>query len=64
MEYSTIVLLDYIEDTLANNGLPESWLECDSNNVTWIKKKYVKHKKKLHASWKMVGPSVHQGVKI
>ena len=50
VEYSTISLLYYFEDTLANMGLPESWLEWPLNNVTkfengcikreldWIKK--------------------------
>ena len=35
-------MLDYFEDTLANVGLPEDLLECDSDNVTQIENKYVK----------------------
>ena len=41
MEYSTISILDYFEDTLDNVGLPEAWLEWYSNNETQIKNKYV-----------------------
>ena len=33
MEYSTIPMLDYFEDTLENMGLPEALLEWDSNDV-------------------------------
>ena len=36
MEYSTISVLDYFIDTMANLGLPEAWLEWDSNDVAWI----------------------------
>ena len=43
MEYSTILVLEYFEDTLANVGLPEAWLKCDSNCVTQIENKYVRH---------------------
>ena len=42
MEFSTISILDYLEDILANVGLPEAWLEWDSNDVTQIKDKSVK----------------------
>ena len=41
VEYSTISVLEYFGDTLANVGLPEAWLECDSNFVTRIKNKYI-----------------------
>ena len=34
--------MDYFEYTLANVGLPEAWLEWDSNDVTQIKDKSVK----------------------
>ena len=44
MEYSTISMLDYFEETLANVRLPESWPECDLNDVTRIKNKYIKRK--------------------
>ena len=43
MEYSTISMLDYFKDTLANVGLPEVWLEWDSNDMTPIENKCVKH---------------------
>ena len=36
VEYSTISMLDSFKDTLANMGLPEAWLVCDSNYVTQI----------------------------
>ena len=36
MEYSTISMLGYFEDTLSNMGLPEALLDCDSNDVTQI----------------------------
>ena len=42
MEYSTISVLEYYEDTLANVGLPEAWLRCDSNCVTRVENKYVR----------------------
>ena len=42
VEYSTISLLGYFGDTLANVGLPESSLECDSNFMTRIENKYVR----------------------
>ena len=41
MEYSTISMLDYFEDTLANVGLPEAWMGWYSNGVTRIGKKIV-----------------------
>ena len=47
VEYSTISVLEYFEDTLANVGLPEARLKCDSNYVTQVKNKYVKHKLNL-----------------
>ena len=34
-------MLDYFEDTLENLGLPEAWLELDSNCVTRIEDKIV-----------------------
>ena len=43
VEYSTISMLDYFEDNLANVVLPEAWLECDSNDVTRIENNCVKH---------------------
>ena len=43
MEYSTISVLEYFKDTLANEGLPEDLLNCDSNFVTWIENKYIRH---------------------
>ena len=42
-EYSIISLLGYFEYTLDNVGLPEAWLEQDSNDVTKIENKCVKH---------------------
>ena len=42
MDYSTVLMLDYLEDTLTNVELPEVLLECDSNNVTQINNKCVK----------------------
>ena len=42
VEYSTISTVDYFEDTLANVGLPEAWLEWYSNDVTQIKNKSIK----------------------
>ena len=42
VEYSTISVLEYFEDTLANVGLPEAWLRCDSNCVTRVENKYVR----------------------
>ena len=42
VKYSTISVLEYFEDTLANMGLPEALLECDSNRVTRVKNKYVR----------------------
>ena len=44
LEYYTISMLNYFEGTLANVGLPEDWLECDSNDVTQIENNYVKRK--------------------
>ena len=41
VEYSTISVLEYFEDTLTNVGLPESWLGWDSNYVTRIENKYI-----------------------
>ena len=41
LEYSTILLLNYFQDTLAYVGIPEAWLEFDPNDVTLIKTKYV-----------------------
>ena len=35
-------MLDYFKEILANMGLPEAWLEWDSNDVTLTKNKYVK----------------------
>ena len=43
MEYSTISMFGYFEDTLANVGLPEDWLEFDLNYVTWIENNCIKH---------------------
>ena len=34
--------MEYFGNTLENVGLPEAWLECDSNCVTQIKNKYVR----------------------
>ena len=42
VEYSMISVLEYFEDTLANVGLLESWLKCDSNCVTQVENKYVR----------------------
>ena len=42
VEYSTILVLEYFEDTLANVGLPEAWQEFDLNCVTRIKNEYVR----------------------
>ena len=42
MENSTILMLGYFKDILANVGLPEAWLEYDSNDVTRIKNNCVK----------------------
>ena len=40
--YSTILMSYYLEDTLANVGLPEAWLEFESNYMTQIKNNCVK----------------------
>ena len=37
VEYSTISVMEYFRDTLANVGLPKAWLECYLNCVTQIK---------------------------
>ena len=42
MEYSTISVLEYFGDILANVGLPKASLEFDSNCVTRIENKYVR----------------------
>ena len=42
VEYSTISVLEFFEDTLANVELPEALLEFDSNCVTWVENKYVR----------------------
>ena len=42
VEYSTISMLDYFEYTLSNVGLPEDWLEWDSDYENRIENKYVK----------------------
>ena len=42
VEYSTISVLEYFEDTLANVGLPESLLKCDLNCVTRIENRCVR----------------------
>ena len=42
LEYSTISMLDSLEDNLTNVGLPEAWMECDSNDVTQIKNNCIK----------------------
>ena len=36
VEYATNLVLGYFKDTLANVGLPEAWLEWDSNSLTVI----------------------------
>ena len=47
VEYTTILVLEYFEDTLANAGLPEAWLMCDSNCVTQVENKYVRRQLNL-----------------
>ena len=42
MEYSTISVLEYFGDTLANVGITKALLECDLNCVTHIENKYVR----------------------
>ena len=42
VDYSIISVLKYIEDTLANVGLPEALMRCDSNCVTQVENKYVR----------------------
>ena len=42
VEYSTISMLNYFEDTLDNVGLPEAWLGRESNYLTQIVKKCIK----------------------
>ena len=42
MEYSTISMMDYFYDTLANVGLPEAWLEWESNDPNQTENKCVK----------------------
>ena len=37
-----ISVLEYFPDNLANVGLPEAWLDCDSNCVTQIENKYAR----------------------
>ena len=39
LEYSTIFLLDYFQQTLAYAVLPEYWLEWYLNDITQIKNK-------------------------
>ena len=39
VEYSTISVLEYFEDTLANVGIPEAFLEFSSNCVTQVENK-------------------------
>ena len=52
VEYSTISMLEYFEDTLANVGLPEALLEWDSNYVTQIENKYIKCElNQIRKSW-------------
>ena len=52
VEYSTISMLEYFEDTLANVGLPEALLEWDSNYVTRIENKYIKRElNQIRKSW-------------
>ena len=46
VEYSTISVLEYFEDTLANVGLPEASLKCDLNCVTRVENRYVKRELK------------------
>ena len=47
MEYSTISMLNYFKDNLANVGLPKAWLVWDSNCVTPIQNKYIKRESNL-----------------
>ena len=42
VENSTISVLEYFGDTLANVGLPEAWMECDLNCVNRIENKSVR----------------------
>ena len=42
MKYTTILMLDYFEETLKNVGLPKAWLGYDSNHVTQNENKCVK----------------------
>ena len=44
MKYSTISVLEYFKDTLANLVLTEAWLKFDSNCVTRVENRYVKRK--------------------
>ena len=37
-----ITILEYFEDIQADVGLPESWMQRDSNYVTRVAKTYVK----------------------
>ena len=52
VEYSTILMLDYFEDIMANLGLPEDLLLWDSNYMTWIKNNYIKHESdRIRKAW-------------
>ena len=44
VECSTISMLDYFKDTLADVGIPGSWLGCDFNDVTRIKNNCIKRR--------------------
>ena len=56
VEYSTISMLGYFEDTLSNVGLPEAWLEWELYGVTQIENKCGKREtnqieKRSQMSW-------------
>ena len=47
VEYSTTSVLEYFGDTLVNVGLPEAWIEFDSNFVARVENKYVRRDSNL-----------------
>ena len=51
VEYYTMSMLGYFEDTLTKVGLPEAWLECDSDDVTQIENNCVKRVSNQIEKW-------------
>ena len=51
---------DYFEDTLANEGFPEAWLDCDSNDLIRIKNKWVKRELNIEKLSQIKSKTVNQ----